>query len=67
MQALSTAVLSGNFTVTRNSGAKTITVVYYRPADPGNTTLAFATLVTNYSDTALTIPTTRTVTFTNKP
>ena len=67
MQTLSVAVISGNYTETRNTVAKTITVVYYRPASPGNTTTILATLVTNYSDTALTIPTTRTVTFTNLP
>lgn len=66
-QALSVAVLTGNYTITRNTGAKTITVVYYRPANPGNTTTVLATLVTNYSDTALTLPTTRTVTFSNLP
>ena len=66
-QSLSSAVLTGNYTVTRNTGAKTITVVYYRPANPGNTSTVLATLVTNYSDTGLTIPTTRTVTFSNLP
>jgi len=66
-QALSIAVLSGNFTLTRNTGAKTITVVYFRPTSPGSTTTALATLITTYSDTALTIPTSRTVTFSNLP
>lgn len=62
IQALSVAVISGNFTVNRNVIAKTLTVVYNRQNGS-----PLATQITTYSDTGLTLATGRTTTFSNLP
>ena len=60
---LSEAIISGNFSVVRNTVSKTITVTYYR--QDGTTVLA--TLTTTYSDSALTLATGRTIAFGTLP
>lgn len=61
--ALCVAVIANNFTVVRNTSAKTLTVNYKR----ADRSTIFATMVTTYSDTALTQAVSRTVTFFNMP
>lgn len=63
MLAIGTSVVSGAYAVTRNTTNKTITVTYYR----AGTSTVLATLVTNYSDSALTTAVSRTINYSNLP
>jgi hypothetical protein len=60
---LAQAVLTNNYAITRNPAGHTMTVTYYRQ----DGTTVVASVVTNYTDSTLSQPTSRSVTLSNLP